>query len=79
MRGEYARCVPTYRLHDTTPDDLGFLEHPAPNIEPGTWSSFRTGERRSLRLASGLEPGPLAALLEVVIAPSRLEADDALP
>jgi hypothetical protein len=25
------------------------------------------------------EPGPLAALLEVAIAPSRLDADDALP
>ena len=24
-----------YRLHDTTGDDLGLLEHPAPNIEPG--------------------------------------------
>ena len=25
----------TYRLHDTTGDDLGLLEHPAPNVEPG--------------------------------------------
>jgi len=25
------------------------------------------------------EPGPLVAMLEVAIAPSRLEADDALP
>jgi hypothetical protein len=28
------RPVPTYRLHDTTGDDLGLLEHPAPNLEP---------------------------------------------
>jgi hypothetical protein len=27
--------VPIYRLHDTTGDDLGLLEHPAPNVEPG--------------------------------------------
>ena len=24
-----------YRLHDTTGDDLGTIEHPAPNVEPG--------------------------------------------
>jgi len=24
-----------YRLHDTTGDDLGTVEHPAPNVEPG--------------------------------------------
>jgi hypothetical protein len=24
-----------YRLHDTTGDDLGLIEHPAPNVEPG--------------------------------------------
>jgi urease accessory protein UreE len=27
--------VSIYRLHDTTGDDLGLLEHPAPNLEPG--------------------------------------------
>jgi hypothetical protein len=24
-------AVPTYRLHETTGDDLGAVEHPAPN------------------------------------------------
>jgi hypothetical protein len=24
-----------YHLHDTTGDDLGTVEHPAPNVEPG--------------------------------------------
>ena len=28
-------AVPVYRLHDTTGDDLGLIEHPAPNLEPG--------------------------------------------
>ncbi len=23
------------RLHETTGDDLGLIEHPAPNLEPG--------------------------------------------
>lgn len=23
------------RVHDTTGDDLGTIEHPAPNVEPG--------------------------------------------
>jgi hypothetical protein len=27
--------VPEYRGHDTTGDDLGRIEHPAPNVEPG--------------------------------------------
>jgi len=27
--------VPTYRVHDTTGDDLGVIEHPAQNVEPG--------------------------------------------
>jgi hypothetical protein len=24
-----------YRVHDTSGDDLGLLEHPAPNVEAG--------------------------------------------
>ena len=28
--------APTYRLHDTTGEDLGLVEHPAPNVEPVT-------------------------------------------
>ena len=27
-------CQYRYRLHDTTGDELGLLEHPAPNLEP---------------------------------------------
>jgi hypothetical protein len=27
--------VPIYRLHDHVGDDLGLLEHPAPNLERG--------------------------------------------
>ena len=34
IRASLAR-LPTYRLHDLEGDDLGLLEHPAPNVEPG--------------------------------------------
>jgi len=30
-----ALSAPTYRLHDTTGEDRGLIEHPAPNVEPG--------------------------------------------
>lgn len=29
------RSTCSYRIHDTTGDDLGTVEHPAPNVEPG--------------------------------------------
>ena len=71
--------MPTYSLHDTSGDDLGLLEHPAPNVEPGDVVVLPDGREALVTARVGGEPGPLAALLEVVIAPSRLEADDALP
>jgi hypothetical protein len=39
--------VSIYRLHDTTGDDLGLLEHFAPNLEPVMSSCSRTDARRS--------------------------------
>jgi len=44
-----------------------------------TWSCSPTAARRSSLRRVETGNSPLAALLEVVIAPSRLEADDALP
>jgi hypothetical protein len=35
QRVDTRRTVPICRLHDTTGEDLGTLEHPAPNLEPG--------------------------------------------
>ena len=68
-----------YRLHDTTGDDL--LEHPAPNLEPGDVVVVADGREAIVTARVEAEPGwgQLVALLEVAIAPSRLEADDALP
>ena len=68
-----------FRLHDTTGDDLRLLEHPAPNLEPGDVVVVADGREAIVTARVEAEPGPLVAMLEVAIAPSRLEADDALP
>jgi hypothetical protein len=36
-----------YRIHDTTGDDLGFIERPAPNVEPGDVVMLADAERHS--------------------------------
>jgi hypothetical protein len=64
------RRLPTNRLHDTTGDDLGPLEHPAPNLEPGDVVVLPDGREALVTARAEVEPGPLAALLEVVIAPA---------
>jgi urease accessory protein UreE len=73
--------VSIYRLHDATGDDLGLLEHPAPNLEPGDVIIFADGQEVvvTARVEAEAGPGPLVAMLEVAIAPSRVEAGDALP
>ena len=70
-----------YRVHDTAGEDLGLLEHPAPNLEPGDVVVVADGREAIVTARVEAEPGwgQLVALLEVAIAPSRLEADDALP
>lgn len=60
-----------YRLHDTTGDDLGCIEHPAPNVEPGDVLVFSDG--RDAVVTARVETrgvGPFAAMLEVAVAPS---------
>lgn len=42
--------VPIYRLHDTTGDDLGLLEHPAPNVEPGDLHCRNAGGRGETKI-----------------------------
>jgi hypothetical protein len=67
--------VPTYRLHDTTGDDLGLLEHPAPNVEPGDVVVLADGQEAIVtgRVETG-GVGPFAALLEVAVV--RLSGSD---
>ena len=69
--------MPTYRVHDTTGDDLGLLEHPAPNVEAGDLVMLRDG-REALVTArvETYDVGPLAGLLEVAVAPTAMTSDD---
>ena len=63
--------VSIYRLHDVTGDDLGFLEHPAPNLEPGDVLVVADGREAvvTARVEAEPGPGPLVAMLEVALAP----------
>jgi hypothetical protein len=69
-----------YRLHDTKGDDLGLLEHPAPNLEPGDVVVVADGREAIVTARVEAEPGwgHLVALLEVAIAPTPLTSDDAI-
>jgi len=64
--------MPVYRLHDTTGADLGLLEHPAPNLEPGDVVWLLDGDEAvvTARFETAPGPGPLVALLEVTLSPS---------
>jgi len=44
-----ASLASEFRYHDTTGDDLGLLEHPAANVEPGDVVMLRDGRGRSSR------------------------------
>jgi hypothetical protein len=71
--------MPLYRLHDHTGDDLGTIEHAAGNVAPGDVVFLPDGREALVTAGVEAQPGPLAALLKVVVAPSPLDADDALP
>lgn len=62
------RPVRTYRVHDTTGDDLGLIEHPAPNVEPGDVLALHDGREALVTARVESKPGRLAALLEVAVA-----------
>jgi len=66
--------VSIYRLHDTTGDDLDLLEHPAPNLEPG--DVVVVADIREALVTARVEaepvPGPLVAILEVVVTSDRV-------
>jgi hypothetical protein len=69
--------VPTYRLHAHDGDDLGLVEHPAPNLEPGDVVMLADG--REALVTARVETygvGPFEALLRVAVAP-LVETPDA--
>jgi hypothetical protein len=80
LKADTERRVAIYRLHDTTGDDLGTLEHPAPNIEPGDVVVVADGREAIVTARVEAEPGwgQLVALLEVAIAPTPLTSDDGI-
>jgi hypothetical protein len=61
--------VPSYRLHDTTGNDLGLLEHPAPDLEPGDVIVLADEREALVTALVDVHVGELAGLLEVAIAP----------
>jgi hypothetical protein len=63
-----------YRLHDTTGDDLGLLEHPAPNLESGDVVVLADGREAvvTARMEAEPGPGPLVAMLEVEVTNDRV-------
>ena len=70
-----------YRLHDTTDDDLGLLEHPAPNLEPGDVVVLADGREGIVTARVEAEPGwgQLVAMLEVAVAPVPVGDEEPLP
>jgi hypothetical protein len=50
-------AVPTYRLHDTTGEDLGLVEHFAPNLEPGDVVVLADGREAIVTTRVEAEPG----------------------
>jgi hypothetical protein len=61
---------------DTTGDELGLIEHPAPNVEPGDVFVLPDGREALVTARVEAKPGPLAALLDVVVPPTPLTSDD---
>jgi hypothetical protein len=62
--------VPSSRLHDHAGDDLGLVEHLAPNLEPGDVVVLADGREALVTARIEAEPEPLTPPLEVVIAPA---------
>ena len=73
--------MPIYRLHDITGDDLGLLEHPAPNLEPGDVVVLADGRDAVMTARVEAEPGwgQLVAMLEVAVAPVPVADEESLP
>ena len=61
--------MPTCRLHDTTGKRLGLLEHPASSLQTGDVVVLADGREALVTSWVETEPGPVAAMLEVVLVP----------
>lgn len=70
--------MPTYRVHDHVGDDLGLIEHPAPNVDPGDVVVLEDGREAFVTSRVETRGEAVAALLEVAIAPTPLTSDDSI-
>jgi hypothetical protein len=62
----------TYGIHNHAGDDLGRVQHPAPNVEPGDVVMLEDGREALVTARVETETAaPLAALLEVVVMSER--------
>jgi hypothetical protein len=63
--------MPVYFLHDPTGADLGILDHPVPNLEPGDVVFLQSGEEAVVTTRTDAEAGQgvLVATLEVTLSP----------
>lgn len=62
--------MPVYHLHDTAGDDLGLLEHPATNVEPGDVVHLSDGREALVTARDETNDEAIWALLVVMVAPS---------
>jgi len=70
--------MPSYRVHDTTGDDLGPIDHPAPNVEPGDVVMLEDSREALVTARVETDGGQFAVLLEVAIAPMPLTSDEGI-
>ena len=78
LRRRLGSLVPTYRLHDTTGEGLGLIEHPAPNVEPGDVVMLPDGRVALVTARVEAATEQLVALLEVAIAPTSLTSNKSI-
>ena len=62
----------TYRLRDATGDDLGVIEHPAPNVEAGDVVMLPDGREALVSARIEGDERFVTALLQVVISPDSM-------
>lgn len=62
--------MPVYHLHGTAGDDLGLLEHPGTNVEPGDVVHLSDGREALVTARAETNDEAIWALLEVLVAPS---------
>jgi hypothetical protein len=65
--GDGPSSMPVYRLTDTSANDLGLLEHPAPNLEPGDVVILADGREVLVTASIESHTRRLQALLEVAV------------